>query len=344
MLTLILVLLGISFLILAHEAGHFFVAKKMNMKVDEFGFGLPPRILGFKKGETIYSINLLPFGGFVKIAGENLDENLDKEKINSEEEKRFFFNQPIKNRVLVTVAGVIVNFIIGWLLISSSFAIGKPFSIIVGDIFNNSPAAQAGFQKGDIILGFQREEDLKKFIINNPNKEVYFRIKRLNQELDIKVKIEEKNGSGFLGIYFVGGEIKKERIDKAFIKGFLTSLNIFKMNAYGIYYLIYNLFSSGKLIEGIVGPVGIINFSKQVGEISLIYLLNLLGIISVSLSFMNLIPFPALDGGRLLFLLVEKIRGKKHSLKVESIINGIGFVLLLILIIFVTFRDIKNIF
>lgn len=343
MLVLILVLLGISFLILIHEAGHFWAAKKCNMKVEEFGFGLPPRILGFKRGETIYSINLLPFGAFVRIAGESDLENIEN-NIDLKDRQRYFYYQSAKNRAFVTVAGILANFLIGWVLISSSLAIGRPFSIIVTDVFPNSPAFEAGFQKNDLILGYQTENELRNFILNNPNKEVEFRIKRGDKEKNINVKIIEKDGKGFLGIYFVGGEIPKQRIDKAFIRGFLYSLEIFKLNAYGIYVFLSNLFTHGKIIDGVVGPVGIVNFSKQVGEISLVYLLNLLGIISVSLAFMNFLPFPALDGGRLLFILIEKIRGKSLSLKLESIINGIGFVLLLILIIFITFRDIKKIF
>lgn len=344
---LILVLIGISFLILAHETGHFIAAKKCNMKVDEFGFGLPPRIWGFKRGETIYSINLLPFGAFVKIAGENIDENkakLNQDNLSLEDKKRYFYYQSPRNKAIVAAAGIITNFLIGWILISSSFAIGKPFSIIVTNVFENSPAFEAGILRGDIILGYNSEEELKNFISANPNKEVSFEIQRGFERKIIKIKLGEKDGAGFLGIYFAGGGIQKQSLHKAFLNGFLNSLNVIKMNIYGFYYLILNLVTQGKLVEGVVGPVGIVNFSKQVAEISLIYFLNLLGIISISLAFVNLIPFPALDGGRLLFILIEKIRNKPVSLKLESIINGIGFALLLILVFFITFRDIKNIF
>lgn len=343
MFILILVILGLSILILAHEAGHFFVAKKFNMKIEEFGFGIPPRIFSRKRGETIYSINLLPFGGFVKIAGENdvFEENYNF-NLQDEDKKRFFKHQPAKNRALVTIAGVLVNFLIGWLLISLVLSIGKPFSIVVTDIYKNSPAALAGIQKGDIILNFTSEEFLRKFIIDNPHKEIFLKIKRNSVEKDFNIKLEEKDGRGFLGIYFVGGEIKRERPDKALINGFLISLEILKMNLYGVYILFFNLFNGRGLIEGIMGPVGIVSFSKQIGEISLVYLLNVFGVISVSLAFINLIPFPALDGGRLLFILIEKIKKSPISLRIERLINSIGFVLLLILIILITFRDINS--
>lgn len=342
MFILIIVILGLSILILAHEAGHFFAARKFNMKVEEFGFGIPPRIFSKKRGETTYSINLLPIGGFVKIAGENdIFEGNFNQDILEEDKKRFFRYQPAKNRALVTVAGVVVNFLIGWFLISLVLSIGKPFSIIITDVYENSPAALAGIKKGDIILNFSSEEALRKFIVDNPDKEIFLKIKRGNIQKDFNIKLEEKNNRGFLGIYFIGGEIRRERPDKALVKGFLAAIDIFKMNFYGIYLLFSNLFSGHGLMEGVVGPVGIVNFSRQIGEISIIYLLNIFGIISISLAFINLVPFPALDGGRLLFILIEKIKKSPISFRVEGIINSIGFILLLILIIIITFRDIN---
>jgi regulator of sigma E protease len=345
MITFILVFLGFSFLILAHEAGHFFMARKFNMKVEEFGFGLPPRIWGKRIGETIYSINLLPFGGFVRIAGETDKPNDDLNKeIKEEDKKRLFYYQKPKNKAFVTIAGVLTNFLIGWVLVSLVFMIGQPFAIIVGKVLPDSPANRAGILEGDLILNFSNENDLKNYIALNPNKEIVLNIQRGKNKITVNLIPELKNGKGFAGIAFSGGEIKKERPDKALIKGFVTSIEIVKMNAVGFYALISNLIKGKGIIEGVMGPVGIVSFSKKIGDISLIYLLNLFGIISVSLAFINLIPFPALDGGRLLFVLIEKIKGVPVSYKIESIINGIGFVLLLILIGVITIRDVKLLF
>jgi len=345
MLTFVFVFLGFSFLVLAHEAGHFFMARKFNMKVEEFGFGLPPRIWGKRKGETIYSINLLPFGGFVRIAGETDKPNDDLNKeIKEEDKKRLFYYQKPSNKALVTVAGVLVNFIVGWILISLVFMIGQPFSIIVGKVIPNSAANRAGILEGDLILNFSNENDLRNYISSNPNKEITLNIQRGKEKITVNLTPELKDGKGFAGIAFSGREIKKERPDKALIKGLSTSIEIIKMNAIGFYSLIKNLIQGKGLIEGVMGPVGIIGFSKKIGDVSLIYLLNLFGIISVSLAFINLMPFPALDGGRLLFILIEKIKGSPISYKIESIINSIGFALLLLLIVVITFRDIKNLF
>jgi regulator of sigma E protease len=345
MITFILVFLGFSFLILAHEAGHFFMARKFNMKVEEFGFGLPPRIWGKRIGETIYSINLLPFGGFVRIAGETDKPNDDLNKeIKEEDKKRLFYYQKPKNKAFVTTAGVLTNFLIGWVLVSLVFMIGQPFAIIVGKVLPDSPANRAGILEGDLILDFSNENDLRNYISSNPNKEIVLNIQRGKNKITVNLIPELKNGKGFAGIAFSGGEIKKERPDKALIKGFVTSIEIVKMNAVGFYALISNLIKGKGIIEGVMGPVGIVSFSKKIGDISLIYLLNLFGIISVSLAFINLIPFPALDGGRLLFVLIEKIKGVPVSYKIESIINGIGFVLLLILIGVITIRDVKLLF
>jgi regulator of sigma E protease len=344
MFTFILVFLGFSFLILAHEAGHFFMARKFNMKVEEFGFGLPPRIWGKRIGETIYSINLLPFGGFVHIAGETdkPDENLNK--IKEEEKHRLFYYQRPRNKAFVVIAGVLTNFLIGWILISLIFMIGQPFAIIVGRVLPNSPASRAGILEGDLILNFSNENDLRNYIASNPNKEITLNIQRGKNKITVSLIPELKNGKGFAGIAFSGGEIKKERPDKALIKGFTTSIEIVKMNAISFYALISNLIEGRGIIEGVMGPVGIVSFSKKIGDISLIYLLNLFGIISVSLAFINLIPFPALDGGRLIFVFIEKIKGSPVSYKIESIINSIGFILLLILIGVITIRDVKLLF
>jgi regulator of sigma E protease len=345
MFTFILVFLGFSFLILAHEAGHFFMARKFNMKVEEFGFGLPPRIWGKKRGETIYSINLLPFGGFVRIAGETDKPNDDLNKeIKEEDKKRFFYYQKPRNKALVTIAGVLVNFFIGWILISLVFMIGQPFSVIIGKVMPNSAASRVGILEGDLILNFSNEDDLKDYISSNPNKEITLNIQRGKDKIEVKLIPELKDGKGFAGIAFSGGEIKKERPDKALIKGLITSAQIVKMNAIGFYNLVTNLIQGKGLIEGVMGPVGIVSFSKKIGDANLIYLLNLFGIISISLAFINLMPFPALDGGRLLFVLIEKIKGSPVSYKIESIINGIGFALLLLLIVVITFRDVKNLF
>jgi regulator of sigma E protease len=348
MLTIILVILGISFLILIHEAGHFFVAKKFNMKVEEFGFGIPPRIYGKKIGETIYSINLFPFGGFVKIAGENdLLDDTSKNELKKEvpKERLFRYQAPYK-KALVTVAGVLMNFLIGWILISTIFTIGRPFSILVAEVMPNSVAYKSGIRANDIVLGFNNEIDLKKFIAQNPEKEISLKIQRGKDIIDINL-IPQKNekGEGFIGVYFVGGGIPKEKnILKAFYNGFILSLNVLKMNFFGLYELFYKLFTTGKIIEGVTGPIGIFYFSKQIGDYSLIYFLNLLGIISISLAFVNMLPFPALDGGRLLFILIEKIKGKPLSYKIETILNSIGFLLLIFLLIMITIKDVKFIF
>jgi regulator of sigma E protease len=210
----------------------------------------------------------------------------------------------------------------------------------------NSVADKAGIRANDIVLGFNNEIDLKKFIAENPEKEISLKIQRGKDIIDINL-IPQKNekDEGFIGVYFVGGGIPKEKnILKAFYNGFILSLNVLKMNFFGLYELFYKLSTTGKIIEGVTGPIGIFYFSKQIGDYSLIYFLNLLGIISISLAFVNMLPFPALDGGRLLFILIEKIKGKPLSYKIETILNSIGFLLLIFLLIMITIKDVKFIF
>src|SRR3989344_1140270 len=165
MITL-LTILGLSFLILGHEAGHFFTAKAFRLKIDEFGFGFPPRMFAKKRGETEYSFNWLPFGGFVKIAGENDTPSgpAELQAVPEGEKKRYFAFQPAWKRVVIIVAGVAINFIIGWLLLSIVFMVGTPQIVVVTGVQANSPAALAGFHEGGVIKGFSGVTNLTEFI------------------------------------------------------------------------------------------------------------------------------------------------------------------------------------
>ncbi len=166
MLIVLIVIFGLSFLILSHEAGHFLVAKAFGLKVDEFGFGFPPKIFGKKKGETEYSLNWLPFGGFVRIAGEN--DGVVKDELASTltdaEKKRIFAFQPAWKRASVMIAGVTVNFLTGWLLLSAVLMIGTPKALVVSDVQKGSPAEAVGVVSGDIVKGFADAQSFIQFV------------------------------------------------------------------------------------------------------------------------------------------------------------------------------------
>lgn len=345
----ILIIIGLSFLILSHEAGHFFVARLFNLKIDEFGFGFPPRIFARKKGETEYSLNWLPFGGFVKIAGEDdrLTDSIEKlEALPPEEKKRLFMFQPPFKRALVIGAGVMVNFIIGWFLVSLVFLVGAPSVVIVEDVMANSPAALAGIKRGDIIVGYEKAQDFINFINEQVGQSTQLKVKRGDQEIVFEL-VPRKNppaGEGALGILLSEIGQQKTGFFESFWQGFEYALQISGLTVKAFYEMLRNLILNGSLLEGVVGPVGIFSVAYKVGKIGLIFVIHLLGIISLNLAVINLIPLPALDGGRLLLILIEKIKGSFVSKKVELAINGIGFVLLIFLMIIITIRDISKFF
>src|SRR5690348_4418328 len=154
MLIFLIVIIGLSLLILGHEAGHFFAAKAFGLKVHEFGFGFPPRIAAFKKGETEYSINWLPFGGFVKIAGERGEfemVNPEGHMREDEDESRFLYAQPAWKKSIVMLAGVFINFVLGWLFVSLTLMIGAPQALVINSVASGSPAEAAGIMANDIV-------------------------------------------------------------------------------------------------------------------------------------------------------------------------------------------------
>ncbi len=344
MLTPIFVIVGLAVLILGHEAGHFFAAKWMNMKVDEFGFGFPPRVWKRRQGETEYSFNLLPFGGYVKIAGENDRIMGDMEKLEAlspEEKKRLFFFQAPWRRSVVILSGVLANFLIGWLLFSAVFAIGTAPALVVYEVQAGSPAEQMGIKAGDIIVNFKTTEEFTAFGRAHAGEEINIQIKRQNEGLNFTVvpRVDPEPGQGAVGLVFAG--IAPRGPLTALRDGFLTTVDMAKMTINGFYSLLKNLILTGTLPGEIVGPVGIFVIAQDAGQAGgLFYLLQLIAFISINLAVINLIPFPALDGGRFLLILLEKIKGSPIPRRAEAWINGVGFVLLLLLMLVVTVRDI----
>jgi len=348
MLIAIIVIIGLALLILGHEAGHFFVAKLFGMKIDEFGFGFPPRIKAIKKGETEYSLNWLPFGGFVKISGEE-EQITDPEKLYAlppEEKKRYFLFQPAWRRFLVIASGIIVNFIIGWMAISFVIMVGTSPLIIINGVQVGSPAEKAGIAAGDIIKNYPTSGDFKNFIDANRGRQMTLEIIRGGKDLKFTAvpKVSTGPDEGALGVEFSEAGITREKFFPALVSGFKESILICEATVSAFYELFKNLIVHGSLMAGVVGPVGIFSVAEKTGNIGLIYLLQLIGLISLNLAVLNLIPFPALDGGRLFLIILEKVKGSPVSIKTQSLINGVGFAVLLFLMAIITVRDVVNLF
>lgn len=361
MLIIVLVIIGLSFLILGHEAGHFFVAKLFGLKVDEFGIGFPPRIAAKKFGDTEYSINWLPFGGFVRISGERGEfEGISPEEgspgaavspnatpqleLSEEEKKRLFYNQPAWKKSTIVLAGVFMNFILGWLLIAAVFMIGVPQTLVISGIQAGSPAAAAGIQAGDIVKGYADSQSFINYIDANKGRSITFTVIRNNKDINFTVtpRVNAPVNQGALGVALEEGGAARENPLKAIWNGLEDAAIISWLTLQAFYELIKQIFIHASIPADVVGPVGIFGIAEETGKIGLAYLLQFLGIISINLMIVNCIPFPALDGGRFLMVIIEKIRGSALSYKVEATINGIGFALLLALMVILTVRDIHG--
>jgi len=346
------IIIGIIFLILVHELGHFLTAKYFRMRVDEFGIGIPPRAWGKKFGETLYSVNWLPFGGFVRIRGEDKEPE-DLAKLSEAEKSRLFTFQAAWKKALVIVAGVAVNLIAGWLLLSAVFAIGTPTLVYVQEVQEGSPAMEAGLLEGDVVTGYRAlsekmitnaltADEFIGFIDLQKGKEMELRILRGSEELFFTVvpRVDTPEGEGAVGVGFVEIGFEARPLGESLWLGLIRTGEVVVLTYQGLGSLLGGIFTSGKVPEGIVGPVGIFSFAYQSGQIGLVYLLQVLGLISVNLAILNLIPFPALDGGQLVFIIIEKIKGTPLKTSTKAMVNAGGIALLLLLVVIVSVRDV----
>jgi len=355
--------LFLSVLILAHEWGHFFSARKFGVKVEEFGFGFPPRLYSFIKSGVRYSINLLPLGGFVKIFGEQGEGEGDRES---------FISRPIWQRFIILAAGVGMNFILAWVFFSLGAAFGLPqvsdssdklskVPVSIIGLVSNSPAEKAGFKAGDQILGMkifrigspsaeislrvESEQDVQNFVDAYRGEEIILEIRRGESIKEIKVipRVAVPEGEGPLGIALGRIILKRTPWFLAPWEGFKTLGTSIVLILQGFGSILKDLIFEGRTSAAVSGPVGIFFFAQDSRSLGLSYFLQFIGIISVNLAILNFLPIPALDGGRILFLLIEKIRGKRISMRIEGLVHTIGFVALIFLMILVTYKDIARI-
>jgi len=377
---IIAIIIFLSVFVLIHELGHFLAAKKFGLLVEEFGFGLPPRIWGKKIGETIYSINALLFGGFVKIYGENreeavsgsseeisisqteekiivsenqltIDEKLTMEKIVVPNRRSFNFLS-ISRRALVISAGVLMNFLLGWLIISVIFSIGISQAVMVTQVESNSPAAEIGLLAGDKIVAVSADsqkleeqinaDNFVKFVNEHQGREIILKIEREGQIKEFKTipRVNPPAGEGALGIGLIEAGLAKKNLISSIWEGLKTSVEIIQAVFVAIFNLISKVFIGQASLKQIAGPVGIVKMTAQAGNLGFVYLLQLLALISLNLVVINILPFPALDGGRLLFLLIEKIKGSPLPARFERYANTVGMALLLFLMAIITIKEI----
>ncbi|MBU2068036.1 RIP metalloprotease RseP [Patescibacteria group bacterium] len=358
--TIIVFLLILGLIVFVHELGHFILAKRAGIKVEEFGFGFPPRIFGIKKGETIYSLNLLPLGGFVKIFGE------DGKKESDTDTNRAFYSKSIGTRAKILVAGVTMNILLAILLLGIGHWIGLP-AIVEGDgivegskvqivqVSLESPASEAEIKMGDTIREFRISnsefrintiKDVQGFTSNHKGDKVIIVIERGDQVLEKEVVLRAfyPEDEGSLGVALARTAIVSYPWYQSLYKGVVDTINLTWLILVTFVTIIWQLITTGKMIVDVAGPVGIFNLTGQVAQLGFIYILQFTAILNINLAIINVLPFPALDGGRLLFLAIEKIKGSPISQKIEGIAHTAGFAILIILMIAVTWRDILRIF
>jgi len=373
----------LALLVLTHELGHFLMSIWMGVQVEEFGFGLPPRLIGLVKLKDksekrtfwkvihkyskinyddkvpvspIYSLNAIPFGGFVKIFGEEGD---------ARQNPKSFAAQSVSRRFLILVAGIAMNFILGVALFTFGYWSGFPevvedsvqmanTKVQILSVSPGSPAETAGLQMGDtiksIILPDQKRVEidtvakLQNYSKVEAGQTITLEVVRGNDlyRFNIVPRANPPEGEGPIGLYPARIGIVKYPLVTAFKISLVESVQLVWIMADYLRNIIDHLIHAQKVAVDVSGPVGIVVLTNQFREMGFPYLLKFAGLISLNLAFINFIPYPALDGGRILFLLIEKIKGRPVSPKVEQIVHTAGLYSLLLLMILVTFKDVSR--
>ena len=367
-ISVIIFIIILAVLVLVHEFGHFIVAKKSGIRVDEFGLGFPPRVIGWKpKGsETTYSLNWIPFGGFVKIFGENPDE----ESLTGGDSKRSMAKKNRGTQVAVLVAGVVFNVVFAWIVISGAITIGLPMSVsdryihdvhdarvVVTAVISNGPADKAGLKPGDTLTYVEAGENatlkniqgdnvlsttVQHFIGVHQDEPIVFLAKRGDMNLRGIMTpesgvIEGKKGVGINMEDF--GTLKLPWY-RAPIEGAVVTYDLTLATASGLWHFLSDAVMGKADFSQISGPVGISGLVDSARSLGFVYLLSFTALISLNLAVINLLPFPALDGGRILFVIIEAIRRKPLNPHVLNTIHAVGFFILIGLMLLVTYKDI----
>ncbi|HEX78582.1 MAG TPA: site-2 protease family protein, partial [Dehalococcoidia bacterium] len=344
LLTILAFLFILAIVIVAHELGHFITAKARGIKVEEFGIGYPPRLFGIKRGETVYSLNAIPLGGFTKMAGEE-DPNVE----------RSLASKGIGTRLLVLSAGSLMNAILPFVLLSIAFMV--PHNVYIGDVVvqevsTGSPAEEAGIMPGDIILtangkAVNNTGDLSRYIQLNLGGELELLVEHndgIQEEVVLSPRWRPPEGEGAIGAGVTTEDMVVESQSEPFWRAIPMGIGqtfdtmVLYKNA------ILSMFIGNADIGGVAGPVGIAQITGEVAKAGFSPLLEWTAFFSLNLAILNLLPLPALDGGRIAFVLLEWIRrGKRISPKKEGLVHLVGFALLMVFILAVTFQDIMRI-
>ncbi|MDP2587012.1 MAG: RIP metalloprotease RseP [Candidatus Komeilibacteria bacterium] len=356
-LTIVIFILILSVLVFVHELGHFLVARKNGVRVEEFGLGFPPRLWGVKKGDTLYSLNLIPLGGFVRLKGE--DGSL-------RDEGDSFASKPFYAKGLILAAGVLMNIVLAFFIFSAGYMIGLPTALsdeelnqpqvsqvkirVVG-VAQNSPAAAAGLVGGDLLLEVNGQPavshaQVTDYVKQNQDQPIQLKVQKADGEVKdysiIPANIAEAGPDKVLGVNILQTGLVRYGFFASFYQGLLTTVGLLWRIITAFYGLIAGLITGQGLAVELSGPIGVAVLTGQALEMGFSYLLQFAGLLSLNLAVINFFPFPALDGGRFVFAVIEKIRRRPNNQQVENVIHNLGFGLLLLLIAVITYRDIAQ--
>lgn len=347
----------LSVLVLVHELGHFLVAKKFGIKVEEFGLGFPPRVWSKRIGETLYSINALPIGGFVKLYGE--DEagggRVSGGKKITTDLHRAFFTRPMYQRLLVVVAGVAMNFLLALAIITYLFTTeGVPTpsdKVVISEVVANSPAQSAGIQKGDIFrkVGEVQIEDSQGLISETKKhlgKAIPITVQRGEEMvvLEVMPRKDYPSNQGPMGIAITQNvDFLKYPFPQSIYHGLVQSVKDSWQVVVGFKNVIVELVTRFTVPQGVAGPIGMAQLTGEFVRVGPSAFLALVYMLSLSLAVLNILPIPALDGGRFFFLLIEAVTRRKVNARFEAYAHLVGLVLLLSFLALISYKDIVRI-
>lgn len=353
-LVTVLIFLGLLLLlVLVHEWGHFFVARRAGCTVEEFGFGFPPRLFSIKRGRTVFSFNLLPIGGFVRIEGEDMQT--------ANPPPTDFGSKSASWRVAILAAGVAMNVVLAFALLTVQASIGYP-TLVTGrsgelrgvktyitDVAPDSPANTAGLQALDRLVSINgitnpTVEDVQRTAQEKGGQELTVEIERQGQHEVLKLvpRINPPAGEGALGIGLAATALQKVPWWQAPLTGLRRTGEMLVAIVTQFAAIIGRLWREGSVGQTLTGPVGIAVYTNEAARLGASYVLEFAALISLNLALINILPFPALDGGRILFVTLEKIFRRRLPFRVEKLTHAIGFAVLIGLMLLVTFKDIAR--
>ncbi len=342
-------ILVLCVLIFVHELGHFLVAKKLGVGVEKFSLGFGPKIFGKKMGETEYLISAVPLGGYVKLTGEDPDEEC-------EDREHSFTEASVWRRLAIVSAGPFFNLLFAVLIFTLVYMLGVPsLSSVVGKVRIESPAIKAGLKANDKIVAIDGKEitlwdELREIVHNSPNKELVLKVERNSQELEIKVTPESQQTKNLFGEPITVGLIGIEPTSNLITEKYDPITSVYKgfQKTWEITYL--TIISIKKLIQRVIpadnigGPIFILKMAGDQAKVGLLSLAFFIALLSINLGILNLLPIPILDGGHILFFLIEALIGKPIAAKKREVAQQVGIAMLISLMVFAFYNDIMRFF